>query len=238
MEWIFDGIGTEILLVIFGLVTGVAGHKFFIYRQTQKAGKKSVQIQIKGDNEGNFSADKISPSGDYISGDKIISNNLDELDIRNFSHYSATQIENVIAKGNNATLRKWCLELIISQKQEYLIKRCIKGMDNNNEKYKLLVELSERNFENSEYFAIIGNSLSNGVYLTKAIELYISIGKTEYIEAAFSLIENNKYIYKSLVEIYEYNKDIFKKLYDNGNCFDNMKYKEKMICFLENKERG
>ncbi|MDE5931604.1 MAG: hypothetical protein K2H40_03840, partial [Lachnospiraceae bacterium] len=157
-------------------------------------------------------------------------------DIRNFSHYSATQIENVIAKGNNETLRKWCLELIISQKQEYLILQCIKGMDNDNEKYKLLVELSKRNFEDSKYFAIIGNSLSNGIYLTKAIGLYITIGKTEYIETAFALIENNKYIYKSLVDIYEYNKDVFKKLYDNGNCFDNMQYKEKIICFLKEKD--
>lgn len=241
MEWIFDGIGTEILLFIFGLITGVVGYKFCINRQTQKAGKKSVQIQIKGKNEGTISADKIhgdknSPSGDYINGDKIISNNLDEFDIRNFSHYSATQIENVIAKGNNETLRKWCLELIINQKQEYLILQCIKGMDSDNEKHKLLVELSKRKFEDSEYFEIIGNSLSNGVYLTKAIELYISIDKAEYIESAFSLIENNKYIYDSLVAIYEYNKDIFKKLYDNGNCFDNMKYKEKIICFLKEKE--
>lgn len=30
MEWIFDGIGTEILSFIFGLVTGVVGHKFYI----------------------------------------------------------------------------------------------------------------------------------------------------------------------------------------------------------------
>lgn len=179
MEWIFDGIGTEILIFILGLVTGVARYKFFINKQTQKAGKKSVQIQIKGKNEGNISADKISgdknaPRGDYVSGDKYVTNNPDEFDIRNFSYYSATQIENVIAKGNNATLRKWCLELIINQKPKYLILQCIDGMDNDKEKYKLLEELSKRNFEDSEYFAIIGNSLSNGVYLTKAIELYIN----------------------------------------------------------------
>lgn len=245
MEWIFDGIGTEILSFIFGLVTGgvtgVVGHKFYINKQIQKAGKKSVQIQSNGINKGNISADKISgdknsPSGDYISGDKYVTNNPDEFDIRNFSYYSATQIENVIAKGNNTTLRKWCLELIINQKQEYLILQCIKGMDNDKEKYKLLEELSKRNFEDSEYFAMIGNSLSNGVYLTKAIELYISIGKTEYIETAFSLIENNKYIYEVLVMIYEYNKGIFKKLYNNGNCFNNKRYKRKMMDFLKDKE--
>lgn len=241
MEWIFDGIGTAILSFILGIVTGVVGDRFYTNKQTQKAGKGSVQI-LSDVNEGNISVDKIYgdknfPSGDFVSGDKYITNNLDEFDIRNFSYYSATQTENVIAKGNNATLRKWCLELIVNQKQEYLILQCIKKMDNDKEKYKLLEELSKRNFENSEYFIIIGNSLSNGVYLSKAIELYISIGKTEYIENAFPLIENNKYIYKSLVDIYEYNKDIFKKVYDNGNCFDNMQYKEKMIYFLEEEKR-
>lgn len=171
MEWIFNGIGTAILSFILGLVAGVVGNRFYSNRQTQKAGKGSVQIQSEG-NEGHISADK-------IYGDKYITNSLDEFDIRNFSHYSATQIEDVIAKGNNATLRKWCLELIVNQKQEYLILQCIKKMDNDKEKYKLLEELSKRNFIDSEYFAIIGNSLSNGVYITKVIELYISIGKTE-----------------------------------------------------------
>lgn len=229
MEWIFDGIGTEILSFILGIMTGEAGCKFFINRQTQRTGKQSSQIQNDGKNEGNISADK-------IYGDKIILNNPDELDIHNFPHYSATKIEDIIAKGNNETLRKWCLELIINYKQEYLILQCIEKMDNDSEKYKLLKELSKRNFMDSEYFAIIGNSLSNGVYLTKAIELYISIGKTEYFETTFSLIKNNKYIYESLVDIYEYNKDIFKKLYDKGNCFDNTRYKEKMTCFLKEKE--
>lgn len=240
MEWIFNGIGTAIVSFILGIVTGVVGYRFYTTEQTQKAGRNSVQIQSNGNS--NYSADEIagdknSPSGDYVGRDKIISSVPDEFDIRNFSNYSATQIENVIAKGNNATLRKWCLELIINQKQKYLILQCIKKMDNDKEKYKLLEELSKRNFEDSEYFAMIGNSLSNGVYLNKAIELYISIGKTEYIETAFSLIENNKYIYKSLVDIYRYNKDIFNKLYDNGNCFDNMQYKEKIIYFLKEEER-
>ena len=241
MEWVFNGIGTAILSFILGLVAGVVGDRFYTNKQTQKAGKKSVQIQSNGKNEGNISADQISrdknsPSGDYIGGDKIILNNLEEFDIRNFSHYSATQIEKVIEIGDAVTLRRWCLELIINQRQEYLILQCIKGMNNDEEKFKLLKELSKRDFEDSEYFVIIGKSMSNGVYLTKAIELYISIRKTEYIETAFALIKNNRYIYESLVEIYEYNKDLFKKLYDNGNCFNNMQYKEKIICFLKEKE--
>lgn len=241
MDWIFNGIGTQILSFIFGLASGIAVDRFCVNKQTQKAGKKSVQIQNNGKNEGNISADKISGdktslNGDYIGGDKIISNNPDEFDIRNFSHYSATQIENVIAKGNDATLRKWCLELIINQKPEYLILQCIKKMDNDKEKYKLLEELSKRNFQDSNYFVLVGGSLSNGIYLTKAIRLYICIKKSEYIESAFTLIRNNKYIYESLTAIYEYNKEIFIKLYDDGKCFDNKYYKEKMNDFL--RERG
>lgn len=240
MEWIFDGIGTEIVSFILGLMSGAIGYRFYINRRIQRAGKKSVQIQLNGSNENNISADKISgdknsPSGDYVGRDKIIYNNPDEFDIRNFSQYNTSQIENVIAKGNDATLRKWCLELIINQKPKYLILQCIEKMENNKEKYKLLEDLSKRNYNDCEYFAIIGNSLSNGVYLTKAIELYISIGKTEYIETAFALIENNKYIYKSLIAVYGYNREIFKKIYDNGKCFNNKQYKRKMKVFLKDK---
>lgn len=240
MEWIFDGIGTEIVSFILGIVSGVIGDKFYTNKQIQRAGRKSVQIQVNGSDENNISADKISgdknsPIGDYVGGDKTIYNNPDEFDIRNFPQYSISQIENVIIKGNDATRRKWCLELIINQKPKYLILQCIEKMENNKEKYKLLKDLSERNYENSEYFVIISKSLSNGIYLTKAIELFISIGKTEYIETAFVLIENNKYVYESLIVIYEYNKEIFKKLYNNGKCFDNEQYKRKMMKFLQEK---
>lgn len=240
MEWIFDGIGTELVSFILGLISGVIGHKLYTNKRIQRAGRKAIQIQVDESDKNNISADKISrdknsPSGDYVGRDKNIYNGLDEFDIRNFSQYSVSQIENVVAKGNDATLRKWCLELIINQKPKYLILQCIKKMGNNKEKYKLLEDLSKRDYMDSEYFVIIGNSLSNGVYLAKAIELYISIGKKEYIETVFALIENNKYIYKSLIAIYGYNKDIFKKLYNNGKCFSNEKYKRKMMEFLKEK---
>lgn len=241
MEWIFDGIGTAIIIFILGLVIGAEGYKFYINKQTQKAGKKSVQIQSSGKNEGNISADKISgdknsPGGDFINGVKIISSKPDEFDICNFSSYSITQIEDVIAKGDSATLRKWCLELIINQKPKYLIQQCIEKMDNNEEKYMLLEELSKRDFDDSEYFVNISQSLSNAVYQTKAIKLLLSRNKDEYIEPIFVSIQNNRYIYESLIAIYEYNKDIFDKLYRDGNCFSNEQYKTKMINFLE--ERG
>lgn len=238
MEWIFDGIGTEILSFLMGTGLGIAGCRlYYKNKQIQKAGEDAVQIQIGGNNKGNivadrFSGDKISPSGDYISGNKIISDSANEFDVCNLSNYTAAQIENVIAKGNNETRRKWCLELIINQRQEYLIMKCIDQMEDNEEKCKLLEELSERNFEDSKYFIYIFKSLSNAVYQTKAIELCISKNLKEYIEFIFDLIENNRYIYISLTKIYEFDEDLFKRLYDNGNCFDNENYKEKMRKFL------
>lgn len=240
MDWIFNGIGTAMLTFILGIVFGVAGNRLYINKQTQKAGKKSVQIQGNETVKDNKFAKKISeknmPSGDYVNGDKIVNDSFDEFDTRNFPHYNTTQIEYVIANGNDATRRKWCFELIANQKQEHLISKCIKEMNNDKEKYNLLEVLSKHNFQDSEYFAMIGRSLSNGIYIAKAIKLYISIDKPKYIETAFTLLENNKYIYESLIDIYEYDKDIFTKLYDNGNCFDNQKYKEKMLCFLKENE--
>lgn len=56
MEWIFDGIGTEIIMTAIGIILGTGGgiiiYKFLIskktIKQTQKAGKNSTQIQIGG----------------------------------------------------------------------------------------------------------------------------------------------------------------------------------------------
>ena len=56
MEWIFDGIGTEIIMTAIGIILGTGGVvmicKFFISKKTlkqkQKAGKNSTQIQIGG----------------------------------------------------------------------------------------------------------------------------------------------------------------------------------------------
>jgi len=57
MEWIFDGIGTAIVTLIVGLLTGGAmGYKIGInknkVKQKQKAGDNSSQIQIGRDNNG------------------------------------------------------------------------------------------------------------------------------------------------------------------------------------------
>lgn len=237
MEWIFNGIGTQILIFIFGLVCGIAGNRFSVNRKAQKAGSKSVQIQSNG-NEGDISADKIS--GDKISVDKIISHTITETDRHNSLNDNVTEIERRIENGSNATRRKLCLNLIANKKPEYLIRRCIKKIGNDTEKYRLLDELAERDFQDTEYFMLIGNSISNAVYLTKAINLYISLKKDECIENAFNLIVYNGcngYMYKSLCAIYEYNKDIFEKLFDNGACFDNKTYKKRMFRFLGERER-
>ncbi|MFK8283085.1 hypothetical protein [Capnocytophaga cynodegmi] len=53
MEWIFEGIGTEIVTLIIGFLTGgTVGYKIGInkniIKQKQKAGNNSSQIQIGG----------------------------------------------------------------------------------------------------------------------------------------------------------------------------------------------
>lgn len=57
MEWIFDGIGTAIVTLIVGFLTGGAvGYKIGINKNTvnqkQKAGDYSSQIQIGRDSNG------------------------------------------------------------------------------------------------------------------------------------------------------------------------------------------
>ena len=57
MEWIFDGIGTAIITLIVGLLTGgEVGYKIGINKNTvkqkQKAGDNSSQIQIGRDSNG------------------------------------------------------------------------------------------------------------------------------------------------------------------------------------------
>jgi hypothetical protein len=57
MEWIFDGIGTAIVTLILGILTGGAvGYKIGInknkVKQKQKAGDNSSQIQIGRDHIG------------------------------------------------------------------------------------------------------------------------------------------------------------------------------------------
>lgn len=57
MEWIFDGIGTAIVTLIAGLLTGAGiGYKIGIsknnVKQKQKAGNNSSQIQVGRDYNG------------------------------------------------------------------------------------------------------------------------------------------------------------------------------------------
>jgi hypothetical protein len=57
MEWIFDGIGTAIITLIVGLLSGgAAGYRIGINKnsakQKQKAGNNSSQIQIGRDYNG------------------------------------------------------------------------------------------------------------------------------------------------------------------------------------------
>ncbi len=54
MEWIFDGIGTEIISIIISLfIGGAIGFKIGVNKnnQKQKAGDNSTQFQIGGNNK-------------------------------------------------------------------------------------------------------------------------------------------------------------------------------------------
>lgn len=243
---IFNGIGTQIIIYILGVISGVIGCKVYqnsSNKQSQRAGNGAIQIQ---NNHSSFTKDREEGTiavqegqqlsvGDYVNGNKIVSSEPDEFDIRNFSRYSNTQIEGiVIARGNNATLRAWCLELILNHRQDYLIRQCVEKMENDKEKYRLLEELAKRGFADSEYFTLLGNSLTNALYMTKTIKLCLTINKIDYVESIFNTLCNNQYIFNSLVEVYGYNKNLFKKLYDNGNCFTNKTYMAKMGNWLDN----
>ena len=227
LSWFFDGIGTELLVLIVSTLLGIEGYKLYKNRQSQKAWDGSVQMQTNGPN---------SPIGDYVCGDKYILQERDELDTRNVTSYTNAQIEAVISKGNDATRRKWCLELITNQKPDYLIKNCLSKMQNDKEKYSLLQELAQRSYVDTEYFQSLLGSLSSAVYQLKAIELCIEINRPEGINNLFPLISNNKYIFDSLVSIFGYDRTLFEVLYNSGKCFSNKTYGNKMKEWLKHKK--
>lgn len=233
-EWFFDGIGTEIISLIIGIIIGVIGDRTYMKSKSklfQKSGNHSSQMQLNIQNtSGEINANMVS--GDYILGDKVISE-MDEFDIRNFSNYNNTQIEGVISKGNDATIRRWCLELIVNEKSDYLIKQCLNKMKNEKEKYNLLEELVNRGYQASDYCRQIDTSLENTVYQTKAIKLYLSKQLFEYIKPIFTNINNNKYIYDCLTEIYFVDQKLFKGLYNKGKCFSNQQYYKKMKTWIK-----
>ena len=240
-EWFFDGFGTEIVSLVIGMVIGVVGDKVYMKnrnKQSQKSGDNSKQIQLNiQDSNGGTSAnvvagDQTSHVGDVIFGNKVISE-MDEFDIRNFPNYNNAQIEGVISKGNDATIRSWCLELIVNKKPDYLIRRCLENMKNEKEKYKLLEELVNRGYEASCYCRQIDSSLQNACYQTEAIKLYLSKQLFEYIKPIFINIDNNKYIYECLKEIYSVNNKLFKDLYNKGKCFSNQQYYKKMKIWIK-----
>ena len=106
MEWIFSGIGTAIVVFVLGFI-GRRKYQENIYKSKQVSGENSIQINsfVKADN-------------DVIGRDMIINHTKDEFDIGRMANMSNSEIEEVIRKGNNATVRAWCRELILENKQE------------------------------------------------------------------------------------------------------------------------
>lgn len=224
MEWIFNGIGTQILSLIVGIVIGIIGektHQKYICKVKQKSGDNSIQVNtsVKGYNSGNTHV---------IRGDMNVYSVNDEFDIRQISFMSNSEIEKVIYAGNDVTVRKWCLELILRDEKEYLINKCIAKMTNDQEKFKLLKELIERGFVSTKYCRLIEESITNNVNLFKIIEIYISLGFEDHVSLIFGKINNNNYLFKSLTLVYPVNSILFDSLYQNGSCFNDDKYIKKM----------
>lgn len=230
MEWFFDGIGTEIVSLLFGAFLGVTGERVFQKiknKQHQNAGNNSVQIMPTGANPVHL---------DYVGGNKIVLKENDEYDVKNFATYNTSQIEAAILSGDDTTRRKWCRELIINGRQDYLIEQCISLMIDEVEKFRLLEELSSRGFANNKHYKKICDSLTNGVYITKAIGLSIKNDMPSIVESLVKQIENNRYIYAALTQIYDYDERLFTKIYDSGKCFTNDTYKVRMSNWVKEKQ--
>lgn len=224
MEWIFSGIGTAIVSAIVSFVLGFIGGRKYqenVYKSKQVSGDNSIQINssVKADNVG---------SSHVIGRDMIINHAKDEFDIGQMANMSNSEIEEVIRKGNDATVRKWCRELILENKQEYLINMCIEKMTNDQEKYKLLKELADREVVSTKYCRLIENSITNHVNLSKLIELYLSLGLADNVALIFRRMTNDTYILKSLKLIYPIDRNLFNSLYKNGSCFNDDKYIKEM----------
>lgn len=231
LSWIFDGIGTELLSLAVGIIVGVVGHKLFVKvrnKQSQKAGKESIQLQTTGSN---------SPIGDVIKGDKYVVHERDALDVQNIDRFTNQQIEDVLNRGNDATLRSWCLELIVRQNADYLIERCIEKMHNNSEKYRLLESLAERQYIDSRFFPKILESIQNSVYQEKALELCIRFKKPELIKKAFLAMKNERYMFDGLKKVHNFDSELFDELYVDGSCFSNSGYKTRMADWLSQQKR-
>lgn len=239
-KWMFDGIGTQIVIFVLGIIASFICGENYQKRKTvknkpsQKAGTNAVQIMAAAPN---------TTTGDYVKGEKItiIENRNEkyvECDIRNFSSYNSEQIENVIRNGNDATRRKWCVELILNNKPQYLIEQCISLMINDREKEKLLIELSEKKHTDSRYFKMICDSLKNAIYITNAIDLAIKNNDSKLVESLYMQIKNDRYAYEALINIYKYDKKLFDTIYSSGKCLTDVTYIEKIEKWIkENTEK-
>ena len=237
MDWIFNGIGTQIISLIVGIVMGIIGektHQKYIHKVKQKSGDNSIQVNssVGGDNSGNTH---------IIRGDMNVFNANDEFDIRQIFSMIDSEIEKVIKAGNNATTRKWCLELIRKNKSEDLIIMCVNKMDNDKEKFNLLKSLVEQYTKSVErdatltkYLGLIEESITNNgilkdnAILTKIIKIYIDFVLEDRVHLIFKKIDNKEYMFKSLKLIYSCNKSLFYILYKNGSCFNGDNYIQKM----------
>lgn len=240
MVGLFDGLGTELISLVIGLVTGAGACHLYNkskIKLSQKSEGSSSQIQVTNAPNSNLTGNVVSLNG-QASYYNVLNNNEinDPLDIRNFPVYSDHEIEAVLTKGNDSTRRRWIFLLITNNKPEYLIKFGIKSMSNNAEKYKLICELFKHDYKDSKWNKKIYSSMNASNYPLKVFQLYLENDLEDELKEIFKLIKNEKYVYDALIMAYKYNRILFNELYDNGKSLSEDVYKNKMIDFLESEK--
>lgn len=243
IDSLFEGIGTEIVMMIIGMILGVVGDRVFLKinnKQAQRAGKNSMQSQVFGENISNLDIvgrDKVLSTDKYVFGDYYDIETLDEFDIRNYDNYDDNKIAEIIDKGNNATRRIWCLKLITTERSNILINRCLELMNNEREKTRLIEGILLEGYVNSPWITTIAQSLKSDVARYSAIRLLGDYPQFAHqVSTIFSKITNNVYLYKSLVSVYDKDKNLYKSLYNEGKCFTNKTYKKKLKALIRSKK--
>lgn len=124
-----------------------------------------------------------------------------------------------IKKDRNSYARLAGFDAIKNNKSKYLIREIIALMDNNAEKYNFVESLADNGYIDSHFFMNVVYAIDNSLYLYRVIVLLLSYNHRTFIEEIFGRIRNNNYIAYSLEAIYEVDRELCKKLYDDGKCF-------------------
>ena len=142
-----------------------------------------------------------------------------------------------INEHDNGYKRKQCIQMIKAQKDDSEVIRCIESMNNNAEKYNLLIDIFGEGYTDKTYIFKLIDSMDNNAYLDKSIRACIKKGLNKLIGYTFSKMTNNKYMCESLKAIYEYDTGMFNELYREAKCFTNNRYFKEMLDWLDDREK-